>query len=143
MSNKDKAKSFLEDLLDDDSDLAQEIAESEEPVTPDVQFIVYYLGDNPETVWEYHHNPEDGAPILNADGTPELDENGKPLHKGYGRLHGYWDADKEEKVSRHFVKHVSNNLKLMDFDTFMDRVVPNKDCTKIFNSEADFLLELI
>lgn len=123
MSNKAKASSFLEDLGIDD-DLMQEIKDAEaEKESPKTQYIVYFKGNNPDTVWEYHHEPDDGIP--------------------YGRLYGYWSEDEGKKESRHFVEHKSNNLKLMDFDTFMDRVPPNKDCTKIYDSEADFLLELI
>lgn len=117
-----KAENFLTDLIDEE--LAKDIAESKkEKEEPNVQFIVYYKGDKPDTVWEYNHNPDDGIP--------------------YGRLYGYWDEDKENKQSRTFVEHKSNNLKLMDFETFMDRIPPNKDCTKVFDSEGDFLLELI
>jgi hypothetical protein len=121
MSFKKKASSFLSDLLDGEE--LQEIVGSTEKPEITTQFVVYYLGDKPDTVWEYNHKPEDGIP--------------------YGRLYGYWDEDPDNKGARKFREHKSNNLKLMDFDTFMDRVPPNKDCTKIFDSEADFLLELI
>ena len=125
MKNKSgKAKGFLAGLLDDDSDLAKEIEQANQvPEQPETQFIVYYIGEEPDTVWEYNHKPDDGIP--------------------YGRLYGYWDEDKEKKEARHFVEHKSNNLKLMDFDTFMDNVPPNRNCTKVFDSEADFLLDLI
>jgi len=124
MSQSDKASNFLSDLLDDDDELKQAIEEAKEPVEePESQFVVYFKGDKPDTVWEYVHKPADGIP--------------------YGRLYGYWDEDPDSKTSRHFVEHKSNNLKLMDWDTFMEQVPPNKDCTKIYDSEADFLLELI
>jgi hypothetical protein len=124
MDNKAKANSFLADLGIDD-ELMDEINEANkaEQESPKVQYIVYFKGDKPDTVWEYHHEPDDGVP--------------------YGRLYGFWDEDPEKKESRSFKEHKSNNLKLMDFDTFMDRVPPNRDCTKIYDSEADFLLELI
>ena len=138
MSNKSKAKSFLSDLLGDE-ELKQ--VQEEVTTTPQTdsseQFIVYFKGDKPDCVWQYFHNPDDGLEILNEDGTP----TGK--RAGYGRQFGYWDDDEDNKGSRKFKEHKSNNLKLMDFETFMDRVPPNKDCTKIFDSEADFLLELI
>ena len=108
MSNKDKANDFLSDLLDGDDELSKAIEEAQaEKEDPKVQYIVYFIGDKPDTVWEYHHEPDDGIP--------------------YGRLYGYWDEDKDNKVARHFVEHKSTNLKLMDYDTFMDRVPPNKD----------------
>ena len=124
MSNKSKANNFLSDLLDGDDELSQTIQDAqEEKGTPDIQYVVYFLGDKPDTVWEYHHNPDDGVP--------------------YGRLYGFWDEDPDNKQSRQFKEHRSKNLKLMDWDTFMDRIPPNKDCTKVYDSEADFLLELI
>jgi hypothetical protein len=124
MSKATRAKSFLSDLLDGEDELKAEIEAAEaEPAAPDEEWIVYYMGDKPDTVWSYHHQPDDGIP--------------------YGRLEGYWDEDKAEKVMRHFVPNRSTQLKVMDYDTFMDRIVPNKDCTKIFESEADFLLEMI
>ncbi|MCK5017681.1 MAG: hypothetical protein KAS32_11510 [Candidatus Peribacteraceae bacterium] len=124
MSKSKQAKSFLDDLLEGEDELAQEIANKEvEPEESDVQYIVYYKGDKPDCVWEYHHKPDDGIP--------------------YGRQYGYWKTDPENPNSREFKEHRSNNYKLMDFETFMDRVPPNKDCTKIFNDEADFLLDLI
>ena len=122
MTTPSKASSFLEDLLDPDSELAQEIeAAQAEPEEATVQFVVYYVGNSPDTVWEYHHKPDDGIP--------------------YGRLYGYWD--KTEDGSKKFTEHLSNNLKVMDFDHFMDNIVPDKGCTKLFDSEEDFLLELI
>lgn len=124
MSQADKASSFLSDLLDDGDELKDAIAAANAPEEdPETQFIVYFKGDKPDTVWEYNHKPDDGVP--------------------YGRLYGYWDEDVENKGSRQFVEHRSNNLKLMDWETFMDRIPPNRDCTKVFDSEADFLLELI
>lgn len=124
MSNATKAKSFLSDLLDDDDSLKQVIADANKPVEdPAVQYIVYYIGEKPDCVWEYHHKPDDGIP--------------------YGRLYGYWQEDKANKQSRSFKEHKSTNLKLMDFETFMDRIPPNRDQVKIFDSEGDFLLELI
>jgi hypothetical protein len=124
MNNKAKADSFLTDLLDGEDDLKQEIADAKaDPAEPDVQYIVYFKGDQPDCVWEYHHKPDDGRP--------------------FGRLYGFWDEDVENKQSRSFKEHRSKNLKLMDFETFMDRVPPNRDCTKVYDSEADFLLELI
>ena len=123
-SNASRAKSFLSDLLDGEDELKAEIAAAEAaPPEPDEQWVVYYMGDKPDTAWSYHHKPDDGIP--------------------YGRLEGYWDEDKEAKVARHFVPNRSTQLKVMDFETFMDRIVPNKDCTKIFDSEGDFLRELI
>jgi hypothetical protein len=123
-NNKAKANDFLSDLGIDD-ELMEEIKSANTPqAKPDEQWIVYFKGEEPDTAWTYHHNPDDGIP--------------------YGRLEGYWvDEDKENKVARHYVAHTSNNLKVMDYDTFMDRIVPNKNCTKIYDSEADFLLELI
>ena len=124
MSKSSKASSFLDGLVDEDSDLAQEIADAKaEPVEPEEQFIVHFIGDKPDCVWQYFHKPADGIP--------------------YGRLYGYWDEDPDVKGSRKFKEHTSNNLKLMDFETFMENVPPNKNCTKIYESEADFLLELI
>jgi len=124
MSIASQAKSFLSDLLDNDSELQQEIdASAAAPAEPDEQWIVYYKGEMPDCVWSYSHKPDDGIP--------------------FARLEGYWDEDKDNKVSMHFVPHRSKNLKLMDWDTFMENVVPNKGCTKIFDSEADFILEMI
>jgi len=122
-SKKDKANSFLADLGIDDELMGEITDANKPPAQPDEQWIVYFLGEQPDTVWIYHHNPDDGIP--------------------YGRLEGYWIEDKDNKVSRHYVPHNSKNLKVMDFDTFMDNIVPNKNCTKIFDSEAEFLLELI
>lgn len=138
MSNSNKANNFLTDLLDNDDELKQAIEEAKKPVEePKESFVVYFKGDKPDTVWQYFHNPSDGEPVYDING------NLTGETKGYGRLYGYWDDDPDNKGSRKFVEHKSNNLKLMDFDTFMDRVPPNKDCTKVFESEADFLLELI
>lgn len=124
MSNKDRASSFLKDLLDGEDELQQEIADAnKEPESPTEQWVVYFVGDKPDTVWSYNHKPTDGRP--------------------YGRLEGYFDENKEEKISRHYVRNKSKNLKLMDWDTFLDVVPPNKNCVKIYNSEEEFLLELI
>lgn len=135
MSNKSKASSFLADLGIDD-DLAKEIKNASEPSMPQESFIVYFIGDKPDTVWRYLHNPEDGLDEVNDDGTP----TGKKVP--YGHLYGYWDTDNDGK-GRHFVENKSKNLKLMPFDVFMDQVPPNKNCTKIYESEEDFLLDLI
>ena len=97
---------------------------------------MYFIGDKPDCVWSYHHKPEGG------DNT-DINGNSTGEYKPYGRLEGYWEEDKDNKVARHFVAHRSNNLKLMPFDKFMDQVVPNKDCTRVFDSEAEFLLDLI
>ena len=139
MSNAIKANDFLDGLLDDeDSELKAEVAAIKKALkTPDTQMIVYYVGDKPDTVWEYIHKPVSGK-ITDINGD-EVDDQVKP----YGRLYGYWESDPDNAASRKFVEHKSKNLKLMPFDTFMDNVVPNKNCTKIFDSEADFLLDLI
>jgi len=137
MSKSAKASSFLDGLLDDNDELKAEIADAtKEPEEPDTSYIVYFMGDKPDTVWEYCHKPEDGK-ITDIEGN----ETGE--YQPYGRLYGFWEEDPDNKGSRVFKEHKSNNLKLMDFDTFMERVPPNKDCTKVFESEADFLLELI
>ena len=126
MSNKNKAKAndFLSDLGIDD-ELMEEITNANTPpAQPDEQWIVYFLGEQPDCVWAYFHNPDDGIP--------------------YGQLKGYWvEEDKTNKVSRHYVPHTSNNLKVMSFDLFMDRIVPNTNCVKIYDDEASFLLDLI
>ena len=138
MSNKQSAKasSFLSDLLDDGDELKDAISQANEPTEPEVSYIVYFIGDKPDTVWEYFHKP-DGGKILDINGN----ETGE--YQSYGRLYGFWEENPDNKGSRQFKEHKSNNLKLMDWDTFMDRVPPNKDCTKVYESEADFLLELI
>ena len=120
MSIKDTAKSLFGDLLSDKE--KEELAVNQEVEEPDVQFIVYFMGEQPDTVWEYHHKPDDGIP--------------------YGRLYGFWE-DADESGKRNFKEHKSTNLKLMSFEKFMELVPPNRDCTKIFDSEAEFLLELI
>lgn len=136
-NQSDKANSFLSDLLDDGDELKQAIDDAN---TPDeestTKYVVYFMGDKPDTVWEYFHEPEDGK-ITDINGN----ETGE--YQPYGRLYGFWEEDPDNKGSRQFKEHKSNNLKLMDWDTFMERVPPNKDCTKVFDSEADFLLELI
>jgi len=138
MSNAIKANDFLNGLGDDsDAQLKAVIAAIKKaPKTPDSQMIVYYVGDKPDTVWEYIHKPSGGT-ITDINGAVTGD------FKPYGRLYGYWESDPDNAASRKFVEHKSKNLKLMPFDTFMDNVVPNKNCTKIFDSEADFLLDLI
>ena len=123
MSLKDKAKGFLADLLDsDDLTTAIEGAQAEKK-EPETEFLVYMVGDKPDCVWEYHHKPDDGIP--------------------FGRLYGYFDEDKEAGVSRHFVRNESNNLKIMSYDTFIERFIPNKDQIKVYPSEADMLLDFI
>ncbi|MCP3685945.1 MAG: hypothetical protein GY861_25140 [bacterium] len=144
-SIKDKAKGLFGDILS--ADEQEEIlgVNPNEEVIPEpnpVDYIVYFKGDRPDTVWEYMHNPEDGIPTLDDAGNQEIDEHNVAQYDSYGRLYGYW-SDPDEQGVRQFEEHKSNNLKLMDFDTFMDNVVPNRECTKIFESEADFLLELI
>ena len=60
MSIKDTAKSLFGDLLSDKE--KEELgATVDEPTEPDTQYIVYFLGDKPDTVWEYHHKPDDGS----------------------------------------------------------------------------------
>jgi hypothetical protein len=143
MSKSSRAKGFLGGLFGSKEEMEEVIGDASgeevDPNAPREEFIVYYIGDRPDCVWQYYHNPTDGMDIL--------DDHGKATgqRKGYGRQYGYWDEDKDPdaKVARHFVENKSTNLKLMDFNTFMDRVVPNRDCTKIFETEADFLLELI
>lgn len=135
MNNKSKAISFLKDL-GIDNELVEEIKSSSKPSQPAESFVVYYVGDKPDTVWRYYHNPADGLDELNDDGTPT--GNKVP----YGQLYGYWNADEDGK-GRHFVEHKSKNLKIMPFDVFMEQVPPNKNCTKIYESEEDFLLELL
>lgn len=121
--NKTKANSFLSDLLEDQDDLMQEIKANNKKEDQAVQYIVYFIGEKPDTVWSYHHKPADGIP--------------------FGRLEGYWDEDVEKKKTRHYVPHQSKNIKLIAFDKFMDCVVPNKEQTKLYDSEEEFLLELI
>jgi len=139
MSKSSRAKGFLSGLFDSKEEMEEVVSEVEEvdPNAPHESFIVYYRGEKPDCVWQYFHNPVDGLEVLNDDGTPTGER------KGYGRQYGYWDDDEDNKVGRHFVEHKSNNLKLMDFETFMERVPPNRDCTKIFENESEFLLELI
>jgi len=124
MSLKDKAKGFLADLLDSDDELNVAIEDAQaEKKEPETEFLVYMVGDKPDCVWEYNHKPADGIK--------------------YGRLVGYFDEDKEAGVSRHFVRNESNNLKLMDYQTFIERFIPNKDQIKVYPSEADMLLDFI
>ena len=122
MNKTEAAKNLFGDMMDEFTEEERneilEAAESSRNEEPNIQYIVYFVGDKPDTAWSYHHNPEDGKP--------------------FGRLEGYWDEDKEEKVSRHYVEHTSKNLKLMDFDTFMENVVPNKDQTKVYDCKDDF-----
>jgi hypothetical protein len=119
---------------------AEEEVVAQDPNEERTNWVVYYTGDQPDTAWSYHHNP---PPELDENGNPQLDADGDEVRIPYGRLEGYWDEDKDAKVSRHYVPNPSNNLKLMDFDEFMEHVVPNKDCAKVFETESDFLLELL
>lgn len=140
MSKSDQAKSFLADLLDE-TELKTVVQENKQPKEPSSEkFIVYFAGDNqPEVVWRYFINP--------ADGMPELDDKGNPTgkNKDYGTRYGYWTSDPEKKNSRNFVQVQTNNYFNMPFQTFMEHpnFIPNKNCVKIYESEADFLLELI
>ena len=120
------ATNWLTEMVDPDSDLAKELEVVEQAAKladakPDKQFIVYYVGGEASAAWEYNHNPDDGIP--------------------YGRLYGYWD--KTDDGSSVFVPHTSNNLKVMPFDTFMDNIIPDKNSIKIFESEADFIIDRI
>lgn len=125
--NNQKAQKFLEGLISPDElkDQVMEIkTKKETQELPDCQFIVYYVNDKPDTAWQYVHKPKEG---------------GKP----YGRLWGYWTSNAEKKESRKFVENKSTNLKLVDFETFMNTFPPNRKFTKIYDSEEDFLLDLI
>jgi len=136
MSKSNAAKGFLSDLLGED-ELKSVVEEAKvKPAEPTESFIVYFIGEQPDTVWRYVHKPADGK-IFDINGN----ETGE--YKGYGQLYGYYEEDKENKVSRHFVRNTSNNLKLMSFESLMNNVIPNKECTKIYESESDFLLDLI
>ena len=138
MNNSSKAKGFLSDLLDDNDELKQVIADVKAPTAePTEQWIVYFIGDKPDCAWSYHHNPEDGQEVYDINGKLTGEK------KGYGRLEGYWEEDKANNITRHFVPHKSKNLKLMSFDDFMNKVVPSKNCTKVYDDEASFLLDLI
>jgi hypothetical protein len=113
---------FLKELLAIDPDIAKDIeAKKQSEPEPSTQFIVYMVGNAPDTVWEYHHKPEDGIP--------------------YGRLHGYWHYGQDGGSK--FVEHTSNNLKVMPFTKFMDNIVPDKGCTKIYDSYEDFIIDLL
>jgi hypothetical protein len=138
MSNK--LKEFFGIGDDELEEIGIEEAPPPDPNAENIQWIVYYKGDAPDCAWSYNHNP---PPELDENGKPQLDADGDEVRIPYGRLEGYWEEDKDAKIARHFEHHQSTNLKLMDYDTFMENVVPNKDCTKVFDSEADFLLELI
>jgi len=98
--------------------LTVEVAEEKvlDPNAPRTDWIVYFIGEKPDVVWTYNHNQPDG--------------------KDYGRLEGYYNVD-EEKKTRTFIENKSTNLKLMPFDDFMNKVVPNKDCTKTFASKEE------
>lgn len=140
MSNSDKAKGLFADLLDDEE--LEQIKKENETVKQEdsyERFIVYFIGDKPEVVWHYFINPKDGLEIL--------DEQGKPTgkRKDYGTRYGYWTEDTDNKVSRHFVEVKTNNIINMKFEEFLEHpnFIPNKNCVKIYESEADFLVELI
>jgi len=138
MDKSNAVKEIFGDIVGDD-ELEQTVVEVHNTTKEDEipsQFIVYFKGDSPDTVWEYIHHPK---------GDVVRDINGKITDRPepYGRLYGYYEEDTANKVTRHFVEHKSNNLKKMPFDTFMDNVVPNKGCTKLYDSEADFLLDLL
>jgi len=142
MDNKIKkqADDFWGDLLSDE-EMKEILADTEGEDKPTGEwdngekYIVYFKGDKPDCVWQHFSNPEDGLDVLDDHGNPTGEK------QPYGRLYGFWDQTKGG--NREFKEHKSKNLKLMDFDRFMEIVVPNKDCTKIFDSEEDFLLELI
>jgi|GEM_PF-6226134 len=121
MSITDKASSFFSGLVD--APELKKIRKAKKPKVKGKEFIVYFVNEKPDCVWMYDHNPSDGI--------------------CYGKLQGYFEEDKEAKIARHYVQNESTNLKLMSFQKFMDQVVPNKDCTKIYETEEDFLLDLL
>jgi len=124
MSNKSKANSIFGDLLDDEQ--KEELGlTGKTPTEPTSQFLVYFPQDGkPDVAFIYYHKPEEG---------------GRP----YARRYGYWMDEGDS--GRKFVKLETNNLILMDFETFTNNAqfFPNKNCIKMFDDEGCFLLELI
>ena len=107
-------------------------------VTPDIQFVVYYKDEHPETIWKYVHHPK-GDFITDINGNVV----GKP--KPYAELYGFWneERDKNNKVTRKFIEHTSTNRKLISFEHLVEKLVPDKSRMRVFDSEEEFFVELL
>lgn len=135
MSNSSNAKDVFSDLLNPEE--IQEIKQARKnakKIIPDVQFIVYYVADKPNCVWQYFNKPI-GGEIFDMLGRP----TGK--YTTYGKQYGYWIED--ENKTRKFIEHTSTNCILGTIENLIDRFVPDKKCMKIFDSYEDFMVELI
>lgn len=117
MGLKDKASSFLEGLVD--SEELAKLTETPE-VKSDCQMIVHYPVDNqPDVVYAFFPEPEDGIPYI--------------------KRYGYWLDGKFNKVE------TNNCMIKQSLEEFLNntRYIPNKNLTKVYNSEEEFLLEML
>ena len=91
----------------------------------DVEVIVYYKGDKPDTVYKYYNKPEIGE-------------------RPYAVIEGYWLPEESGNDNKyHFVENVNKRPMLMDKEWLLDHIIPDKSAVKTFDSIDDFILEMI
>ena len=85
----------------------------------DVEYVVYYVADRPDTVYAYYHKPKVGE-------------------QPYAVIYGYWLADPDNVNKRIYKENARKHPMLMPFDHFMDKFIPDKKCTKSFDTIEEF-----
>jgi hypothetical protein len=91
----------------------------------DVDIIVYYVGNKPDTIYKYYNKPEIGE-------------------QPYAVIEGYWLPEECGNTNKyHFVENQNKRPMLMDKDWLLNKIIPDKNSVKYFDSIDEFLLEMI
>lgn len=92
----------------------------------DVEVLVYYVGNKPDTVYKYYNKPEIGD-------------------KPYAVIEGYWLPvdDGKDKPTYHFVENENKRPMLIDREWLMNKIIPDAKSVKCFDSMDDFIIEMI
>jgi len=88
----------------------------------DIEYIVYYVADKPDTVYAYYHKPLIGE-------------------QPYAAIFGYWIADDDNPNKRIFHECKQKRPMLMDYEHLMTKIIPDRKATKSFDSIDDFMGE--
>ena len=88
-----------------------------------VEIIVYYVGERPDTIYEYYNKPEIGD-------------------QPYAQIAGYWlpeIVNGADKPTYHFVENKNKRPMLVDREWLMNKIIPDAKATKVFDSIDDFM----
>jgi hypothetical protein len=93
------------------------------PEVKDVEIIVYYVNDKPDTIYTYYNKPLIGE-------------------RPYAEITGWWlPVENSQPVTYHFEENKNKRPMLMDKDWLINKLIPDKSAIKYYDSMDEFIID--